>query len=57
MGAIDSDDSGDISKKEFVRFYVCHIMPKTMDMSVDKRSRSLFAMFDTLHDGEITIGE
>lgn len=57
VGAIDSDDSGDISKKEFVRFYVCHIMPKTMDMSVDERSRSLFAMFDTSHDGEITIGE
>jgi len=57
VNAIDKDGSGDISKEEFVRFYVCHIMPSDDQVSIEDRARSLFAMFDSSNDGEITIGE
>lgn len=56
--AIDLDGTGDISKDEFVKFYVSHIMPESShEISMEERAHDLFQMFDTSGDGEITIGE
>jgi len=54
---IDMDNNGEISKQEFINFYVNHIQASSMSRSIDEKADDLFHQFDESGDGEITIGE